>query len=110
MPAAEPHRPNPTRRPSPAGERRLPPAAPDPGTRSPAGRATRAGASLPNLIDIPTAAEHLGTSPRHIRRLVAERRIPYLKLGHYVRFDPDELEAWLDDHRVKTIGSTYRLR
>jgi excisionase family DNA binding protein len=109
MSAAEPHRPDPTRRPSTAGERRLPPPSPEPGTRPPARRAPRTGASLPTLIDIPTAAEHLGTSPRHIRRLVAERRIPYLKLGHYVRFDPDELETWLDDHRVKTIGRTYRL-
>jgi excisionase family DNA binding protein len=65
---------------------------------------------LPTLIDIPTAAKHLGISPRHIRRLVTERRIPYLKLGHFIRFDPDdELEEWLDDHRVQTVGRAFRL-
>jgi len=35
-----------------------------------------------------------------VRRLVAERRIPFLKIGKYVRFDPDELAAWLDAQRV----------
>ncbi len=44
-------------------------------------------------------AEHLGVNQRHIRRLVAERRIPYLKWGHLLRFDPVELDAWLDRAR-----------
>jgi excisionase family DNA binding protein len=43
---------------------------------------------LPELIDITTLADRLGDSVRHIRRLVAERRIPYLKVGRFVRFDP----------------------
>jgi excisionase family DNA binding protein len=49
-----------------------------------------------NLIDIARAAERLGVTVRYVRRLVAERRIPYVKLGHLVRFDPIELEAWID--------------
>ena len=40
-----------------------------------------------------------GVVPRHIRRLVAERRIPYIKWGHLLRFDPTEIEAWIDDNR-----------
>jgi excisionase family DNA binding protein len=55
---------------------------------------------LPRLIDIATAAEHLGVTVRHVRRLVAERRIPYIKVGHFVRFDPAELVAWIDRQRV----------
>jgi excisionase family DNA binding protein len=53
-------------------------------------------AAVPELIDIETLARQLGDSVRHVRRLVAERRIPYLKVGHFVRFDPDEIVAWLD--------------
>jgi excisionase family DNA binding protein len=49
-----------------------------------------------NLAEV---AERLGVNQRHVRRLVAERRIPYLKWGHLLRFDPDELEAWLDRAR-----------
>ncbi len=36
--------------------------------------------ALPSrLMDIPTLAETLGVNVRHIRRLVAERRIPFIK-------------------------------
>jgi excisionase family DNA binding protein len=56
-----------------------------------------------NLIDIARAAERLGVTVRYVRRLVAERRIPYVKLGHLVRFDPIELEAWIDAARVRQV-------
>lgn len=46
---------------------------------------------LPRLLDIAGVAEHLAVSERHVRRLVAERRIPYVKWGHLLRFDPDEI-------------------
>jgi len=55
--------------------------------------------ALPQLLTIDQLAEHLGVSIRHIRRLVAERRVPYLKVGWLVRFDPAEITAWLDDAR-----------
>ncbi len=51
------------------------------------------------LLDLPAVAERLGVNQRHVRRLVAERRIPLLKWGHLLRFDPAELEAWLDRAR-----------
>ncbi len=51
------------------------------------------------LLDLPAVAARLGVNQRHVRRLVAERRIPYLKWGHLLRFDPVELEAWLDRAR-----------
>jgi excisionase family DNA binding protein len=54
---------------------------------------------LPRLLDITTLASHLGVNARHIRRLVAERRIPYIKWGHLIRFDPDEIATWLDENR-----------
>ena len=54
---------------------------------------------LPDLIDITTLAERLGDSERHIRRLVAERRIPFLKVGRFVRFDSAEIARWIDDGR-----------
>lgn len=53
----------------------------------------------PPLMDLAAVARRLGVNHRHIRRLVAERRIPYLKWGHLLRFDPIEIEAWLDDAR-----------
>ena len=35
--------------------------------------------TLPELLDITTLAQHLGVPIRHIRRLVHEKRIPYIK-------------------------------
>jgi excisionase family DNA binding protein len=51
------------------------------------------------LIDLPAVAERLGVNERHIRRLVAERRIPYVKWGHLLRFDRAEIDAWIDRAR-----------
>jgi excisionase family DNA binding protein len=52
---------------------------------------------LPHLLSIDELAEHLGVA---VRRLVAERRVPYLKVGRLIRFDPAEITAWLDGRRV----------
>lgn len=51
------------------------------------------------LMDIAGVAARLGVPVRHVRRLVAERRIPYLKWRRLLRFDPAEIEAWLDGAR-----------
>lgn len=55
-----------------------------------------------SLLDIEEVAGLLGVGVRHVRRLVAERRIPYLKWGHLLRFDPVEIEVWLDEARRPT--------
>lgn len=51
------------------------------------------------LLGIEDVAELLGVGVRHVRRLVADRRIPYLKWGHLLRFDPAEIDSWLDGVR-----------
>jgi excisionase family DNA binding protein len=45
-------------------------------------------------------AERLNVSLRFIRRLCHERRVPYTKIGKFVRFDADELEAWIATQQV----------
>ena len=52
------------------------------------------------LVDIAGVAERLGVTVRHVRRLVAERRIPFVKFSRLIRFDPAEIEVWLNDARV----------
>ncbi|HEY3486307.1 MAG TPA: helix-turn-helix domain-containing protein [Ilumatobacteraceae bacterium] len=52
------------------------------------------------LLTIDEVAEWLGVTVRHIRRLVAEHRIPYLKWSRYLRFDPNDITAWLAHARV----------
>ena len=67
------------------------------------GRPRGSALSPTRLLDIGEVADHLGVSVRHVRRLVAERRIPFVKWGHLLRFDPDELAAWIDDSRVSHL-------
>lgn len=57
------------------------------------------GPSSRPLVDVDGVAELLGVRPRHVRRLVQERRIPFIKWGHLLRFDPVEVEGWLEAHR-----------
>ena len=52
-----------------------------------------------DLIDITAVAQRLGVQVRHVRRLVHERRIPYIKWGHLLRFDPADIDAWIDQAR-----------
>jgi excisionase family DNA binding protein len=53
-----------------------------------------------NLMDIGGVAELLSVRVRYVRRLVAERRIPYIKLGHLLRFDRVQIDEWLERSRV----------
>jgi len=51
------------------------------------------------LLNIAEVAQALGVEVRHVRRLVHERRIPYIKWGHLLRFDPNDITAWIDTYR-----------
>ena len=75
-----------------------------PGTAGTRRSPPRAGAvQLPRLLDIHEIADHLGVTVRHVRRLVAERRIPYVKWGNLLRFDPEQISNWLAERRVDTV-------
>jgi excisionase family DNA binding protein len=63
---------------------------------------------LPHLLSIDELAEHLGVTVRHVRRLVAERRVPYLKVGRLVRFDPEDVAGWLEDGRRPRLPDRRR--
>lgn len=54
------------------------------------------------LIDVPALAIELGVTQRFIRRLVAEDRVPFIKIGKFVRFDPREIDRWVDEARRPT--------
>jgi excisionase family DNA binding protein len=56
------------------------------------------------LLDIPTLARHLGVAPRYFRRMVADGRIPIVRVGRLIRFDSAEVAAWLDAARVRREG------
>jgi excisionase family DNA binding protein len=55
---------------------------------------------LDTLLSVEQAAERLGTSVRFVRRLIAERRIAYVKLGRHVRITARDLDAFIGASRV----------
>jgi excisionase family DNA binding protein len=64
----------------------------------------RGDPELDTLLTVEQAAERLGTSDRFVRRLIAERRIAYTKLGRHVRIDPDDLDGFIAAGRVEAGG------
>ena len=61
----------------------------------------RGDPELDTLLSIEQAAERLGTSVRFVRRLIAERRIAYTKLGRHVRIAARDLDAYVASGRVE---------
>ena len=72
----------------------------EPTSHPPGVRNMPSAPTLPRLLTIDQLAEHLGVTPRHVRRLIAERRVPFLKVGRLVRFDPGDIASWLDATRL----------
>lgn len=61
-------------------------------------------------LSVPALAELLGTTERFPRRLVAERRIRYLKIGTHVRFPASAVEEFLAANTVEPIRPRRRMR
>lgn len=54
-----------------------------------------------SLLSVEEAAERFGTSPRFIRRLIAERRIAFTRIGRHVRIDSADIDAFVAAGRVE---------
>ena len=57
------------------------------------------------LLTVDQAAERLGVTPRFIRRLTSEKRIPYVKLGggSHVRIEEEDLDAFVAAGRIEAM-------
>jgi excisionase family DNA binding protein len=55
------------------------------------------------LLTVEAAAERMSTSVRFIRRLIAERRIAFVKLGRHVRIAESDIVAFIEAGRVDAI-------
>ncbi|MFI1740866.1 excisionase family DNA-binding protein [Streptomyces sioyaensis] len=58
-------------------------------------------------LTVAEVAERLGTTERFPRRLVAERRIAFVKVGRHVRIAESVLAAYIAD---RTVQPARRLR
>lgn len=56
------------------------------------------------LLTVEEAADHLGTSVRFVRRLIAERRIAFVRMGRPgapVRLTEEDVVAFVSSSRVE---------
>jgi excisionase family DNA binding protein len=60
--------------------------------------ATTAG---PVLLTVDQTADRLNTTVRFVRRLIAERRIPYHKIGRHVRVAEADLDRLIAAGRIE---------
>jgi excisionase family DNA binding protein len=66
-------------------------------------RQNRQARRHPERFGIAVAAERMGLSERHVRRLVFERRIPHYKVGSRVVLDAEDCEAFLASQRREAL-------
>jgi excisionase family DNA binding protein len=59
--------------------------------------------TAPMLLTVEQAAERLSTKPRFVRRLIAERRIEFHKVGHHVRISERALAEFVEAGRVAPV-------
>jgi excisionase family DNA binding protein len=55
------------------------------------------------LLTVEAAAERMSTSVRFIRRLIAERRIEFVKVGRHVRISESALAGFIEAGRVEPL-------
>lgn len=53
------------------------------------------------LLAVDQAAELLGTGERFVRRLIAERRITYVRVGRHVRIPEAAIEDYISTRTVQ---------
>ena len=60
------------------------------------------------LLSVEAVAERLDTKPRFVRRLIAERRIEFHKVGRHVRISEPALAEFIAAGRVDPAGCSHR--
>lgn len=61
-----------------------------------------------HLVDAKAVAERLGVPETWVLAKARENAIPHLKLGHYTRFDLDDVDEWLDECKRPGRPITFR--
>lgn len=59
------------------------------------------------LLNVDQVAERLGTPTRFVRRLIAERRIGFCRIGRYVRITDRDVAAFIEAARVPPAATSF---
>jgi excisionase family DNA binding protein len=63
---------------------------------------------MERLLSVDEVGEVLGTSDRFPRRLIAERRIRFVRVGRHVRIPVSALEEFVREGTVDPVVITWR--
>ena len=64
---------------------------------------------MERLLTVEEAGDVLNTGPRFVRRLIAERRIEFVRVGRHVRISESVLASFVESGRVPVMTlPTYR--
>ena len=68
----------------------------------------RRSAEQEPLLSVEQVAERLGTPTRFVRRLIAQRRIRFCRVGRYVRVSTSDLAEFIEAGYVEPMGRGRR--
>ena len=58
-----------------------------------------------SLLDVKGLAQYLGVKPQWVYERVAQREVPFLKVGKFPRFRKSEIDQWLDTLKSPAMSS-----
>jgi excisionase family DNA binding protein len=61
--------------------------------------------SRSGALRVAEVAELLSVTPQHIYKMAASGRIPSFRISGAVRFDPDDVAAWLKEKQALGVAS-----
>ena len=64
---------------------------------------TRPTENVGRLLNFDGAANYLQDTPRHVRSLWERRELAAVRIGRKIRFDPVDLDRYIDSQRVKAL-------
>lgn len=65
---------------------------------------------MKDLLTLDQICEKLKVKRSFIYDLTSRSQIPYIKVGRLIRFDPEEIDKWLQSQKVKVKKREFRPR
>ena len=54
-----------------------------------------------HLMDIKKTSEYLGCTVNTLYSWASQKRIPYVKIGRLLKFSRQDIDHWIEEHKVK---------
>ena len=65
---------------------------------------------MKDLLTLDQICKKLKVKRSFIYDLTSRKQIPHIKVGRLLRFDPDEIDNWLQSHKVIVKKKEFRQR